>query len=56
MNRSQQSPVSSSRSDAGATAVEYALLLFGIFLAVILAVTALGIHVRALFQLVPPGL
>ncbi len=42
--------------DEGATAVEYALMLMAIFVVIIGAVALLGINVRGLFQLIPPGL
>jgi len=42
--------------DAGATAVEYALMVTFIAMAVVGAVTLLGVGVNGLFQLVPPGL
>jgi len=44
------------RRDAGATAVEYALMLSGVFVVIVSAVTVLGVNVLGLYQLVPPGL
>jgi Flp pilus assembly pilin Flp len=45
-----------SRRDSGATAVEYALMVTFIAMAVVAAVTLLGLNVNGLFQLMPPGL
>lgn len=42
------------RRDAGATGVEYALMLAGIAMVVLLGVTAFGFAVRGLFERVPP--
>ncbi len=39
--------------DAGATAVEYAIIVAAIAFVIILAVTALGLSVRGLFESVP---
>ena len=44
------------RQDDGATAVEYALMLAGVFVVIVAAVTLLGVRVDGLFRLVPPGL
>jgi pilus assembly protein Flp/PilA len=42
--------ISFARSESGATAVEYALMVAFIALAVIVAVTALGVNVDGLFR------
>jgi Flp pilus assembly pilin Flp len=42
--------------DQGATAVEYALMLAGIFAVIVASVTVLGQTVLGLFQSMPSGL
>ena len=43
-------------TDDGATAVEYALMLAGVFIVIVGAVTAFGIGVLVLFTRMPAGL
>jgi Flp pilus assembly pilin Flp len=44
------------RDDRGATAVEYALMVGFIAAVIIIGVTAFGISVKGLFDLIPPHL
>jgi Flp pilus assembly pilin Flp len=44
------------RDDRGATAVEYALMVSLIAVVIILGVTAFGLSVKGLFELIPPHL